>query len=162
MFCFAWGAFVATAVALVVNTAAAYLFTEAGLPEALVAVLVAPVIEEIGKVAGPLLLLWRRRRQIAGIIDGIVYCGLSATGFAMVENILYLGGIRLRGPEWTSSVRPPGWSTVIAIFIVRILLTGFAHPLFTAMTGIGLGISGPGHLRGGPVARPARRPAARR
>ena len=37
-----------------------------------------------------------RRREWSGITDGLVYCGLSAVGFAMVENILYLGGLRLR------------------------------------------------------------------
>ena len=39
----------------------------------------------------------------SGITDGIVYCGLSATGFAMVENILYLGGT-VTGPA--GGVRP--------------------------------------------------------
>jgi len=138
VFCFAWGAFVATSLALAVNTAAAYLFTEAGLPEELVAVVVAPVIEEIGKVAAPLLLLWRRRRQIAGITDGLVYCGLSATGFAMVENILYLGGIGYRaGMEEFGPAT--GLVNLIAIFIMRVFVSGFAHPLFTAAAGLGLG-----------------------
>ena len=44
------------------------------------------------KAAFPLLLFVFYRKAFTGIIDGVVYCGLSATGFAMVENILYLGG----------------------------------------------------------------------
>jgi RsiW-degrading membrane proteinase PrsW (M82 family) len=137
LLCFGWGAAVATTVASQVNTWSADLFDRVGLPDALVAVLVAPVIEETMKAGFPLLLLWRRRREISGITDGIVYCGLSATGFAMVENILYLGGYGWNagdkyGPASAANM-------VIIVFIGRILFSAFAHPLFTSMTGIGLG-----------------------
>jgi RsiW-degrading membrane proteinase PrsW (M82 family) len=136
--CFAWGAFVATAVALGANTGAAWLFRELGLFEGLVAVVVAPVIEEVGKVFAPLLLWWRRR-AVTGITRGIVYCGLSATGFAMVENILYLGGYGYRtGLEEYGPAT--GLQLVFATFIVRILMAGFAHPLFTSAAGIGIGL----------------------
>ena len=137
---FSWGAVVATTIALLVNTGASKLFASMGLPDALVAVLVAPIIEESSKALGPLLLLLTRRREFSGITDGLVYAGLSATGFAMVENILYLGG-----HAYASGLQQYGPATaaesVIALFIVRIMLSGFAHPLFTAATGIGLGIA---------------------
>jgi RsiW-degrading membrane proteinase PrsW (M82 family) len=137
---FGWGAFVATLVALGVNSGSAWLFERVGLPDALVGVFVAPFIEELMKALGPILLLVFRRREFSGITDGIVYCGLSATGFAMVENILYLGGY---GYASNADQYGPasGAQAVIALFIARIVLTGFAHPLFTAMTGIGLGIA---------------------
>ena len=140
VFCFAWGASVATLAALGVNTGVAWIFEQIGLPDALVAVLVAPFIEESMKALGPILLLWRRRREWSGITDGIVYCGLSAIGFAMVENVLYLGG---HGYAAGADQYGPatGIQNVFLIFIVRILFTGFAHPLFTSMSGIGLGIS---------------------
>ncbi|MEV4823676.1 PrsW family intramembrane metalloprotease [Micromonospora sp. NPDC049274] len=140
IFCFAWGAFVATAASLNVNEFAAGRFADWGLPSALTGVLVAPFIEELTKALGPILLLVFRRREWSGITDGLVYCGLSAVGFAMVENILYLGGYGYAagadryGPA-------TGAQQVIAIFIVRILLFGFAHPLFTSMTGVGLGVA---------------------
>ncbi|MFD6757048.1 PrsW family intramembrane metalloprotease [Micromonospora gifhornensis] len=140
IFCFGWGAFVSTAASLLVNETAAGWFEDQGLPVALTAVLVAPFIEELTKAIAPILLLVFRRREWSGITDGLVYCGLSAIGFAMVENILYLGG-----HGYASGAEQYGPATgaqqVIAIFIVRILLFGFAHPLFTAMTGIGLGIA---------------------
>ncbi|MEU4370459.1 PrsW family intramembrane metalloprotease [Micromonospora chersina] len=140
IFCFAWGAFVSTAISLLVNETGARLFKDWGLPAALTAVLVAPFIEELTKAAGPLLLLIFRRREFSGITDGLVYCGLSAVGFAMVENILYLGGYGYRtGVEEYGPAT--GARQVIAIFIVRILLFGFAHPLFTSMTGVGLGVA---------------------
>ncbi|MDG4794225.1 PrsW family intramembrane metalloprotease [Micromonospora sp. WMMD1082] len=140
IFCFAWGAFVSTSASLLVNDTAATWLEQRDLPIGITAVLVAPFIEELTKALGPILLLIFRRREWSGITDGLVYCGLSAIGFAMVENILYLGGY-----GYASGVEEYGPATgaqqVIAIFIVRILLFGFAHPLFTAMTGIGLGIS---------------------
>ena len=139
-FCFAWGAAIATSVALFVNTQTAKLFEHWGLPDALVAVLVAPFIEESMKALGPILLSWRRRSEWSGITDGIVYCGMSALGFAMVENVLYLGkhGYAAGAEEYGPAT---GLQNLFLIFIVRILFTGFAHPLFTSMTGIGLGIS---------------------
>ena len=138
LFCFAWGSSVATLTALGVNSLASVVFDHLGLPDALVAVLVAPFIEESMKAAGPILLLWRRRREWSGITDGIVYCGLSAIGFAMVENVLYLGG---HGYAAGADQYGPatGIQNVFLIFIVRILFTGFAHPLFTSMSGVGLG-----------------------
>ncbi|MBO4210325.1 PrsW family intramembrane metalloprotease [Micromonospora echinofusca] len=140
IFCFAWGAFVSTAASINVNGFFADRFQEWGLPDALVAVLVAPFIEELTKALGPVLLFVFRRREWSGITDGLVYCGLSAVGFAMVENILYLGG-----HGYASGVEQYGPATgaqnLIAIFMVRILLFGMAHPMFTAMTGIGLGIA---------------------
>jgi RsiW-degrading membrane proteinase PrsW (M82 family) len=138
--CFGWGASVATYTALEVNTRASHAFESWGLPDALVAVLVAPFIEELMKALFPILLLVFRRREWSGITDGIVYCGLSAVGFAMVENILYLGG---HGYAAGAHQYGPatGAQNLFAIFIVRILFTGFAHPLFTSMTGVGLGIA---------------------
>ncbi|MFI7603769.1 PrsW family intramembrane metalloprotease [Micromonospora sp. NPDC049366] len=140
IFCFAWGAFVSTAASLTVNEFAARQFAHFGLPAALTGVLAAPFIEELTKALGPILLLVFRRREWSGITDGLVYCGLSAVGFAMVENILYLGGYGFAsGAERFGPAT--GAQQVIAIFIVRILLFGFAHPLFTSMTGVGLGIA---------------------
>ncbi|MEE6259248.1 PrsW family intramembrane metalloprotease [Plantactinospora sonchi] len=140
VFCFGWGAAVSTYASLNVNGFAADLFHSAGLSDSLVAVLVAPFIEELTKALGPILLLLFRRREWSGITDGIVYCGMSAIGFAMVENILYLGGLGYA--EGASQYGPAtGTMNLFAVFISRVLISGFAHPLFTAMTGVGLGIA---------------------
>jgi protease PrsW len=138
--CFTWGAFVATGVALVVNTQTAKLFEAHDIPDGVVAVVVAPFIEESMKALGPLILLWFFRRQISGITDGIVYCGLSATGFAMTENILYLGGHGYAAGAKEYGVNT-GLQLLFATFLVRVIFSAFAHPLFTAMTGIGIGIA---------------------
>ncbi len=136
-FCLAWGATFGAGLALALNQTAVKVLH---LPLALVAVAVAPPVEESMKALGPLLLFWFRPRAFSGVVDGIVYCGLSATGFAMLENILYLGGYGYAAGAERGGV-PGGVAQTIAIFFVRIALTGFAHPLFTSMTGIGLGVA---------------------
>lgn len=137
LFAFAWGAAPATLVSYLVNTFAA---RTVELPEALVGVLVAPFIEEIMKALGPLAILLFRRNRISGVTDGIVYCGLSGVGFAMVENVLYLGGHGfMAGYEQYGPAS--GTALVFGMFIGRIFMSGFAHPLFTSMTGIGIGLA---------------------
>lgn len=141
-FVFGWGACVATSVALGVNTLGSYLFVKAGMDSGGDAVLVAPFIEETMKALGPVLLLVflrRKTRQPISVVDGIVYFGLSATGFAMAENILYLGGIYVTGSQEGGALS--GALQLAVLFIMRIGVSGFAHPLFTSMTGIGFGIS---------------------
>jgi protease PrsW len=135
--CFLWGAGVATSGAILVNNQATDLLVRLGRPDALEGVLVAPLIEEFLKAAFPVLLFVFYRKAYTGIIDGVVYCGLSGTGFAMVENILYVGGHGFaEGSERGASA---GAFYALLTVIVRIPLSGFAHPLFTAMTGFGLG-----------------------
>jgi hypothetical protein len=58
----------------------------------------------------------------------------------MVENVLYLGGHGYQAGVQEYG-QASGLMNLFAVFIVRILFTGFAHPLFTSMTGIGLGLS---------------------
>ena len=55
------------------------------------AVIQAPLVEELCKGAGVLLLFFLRRRTFDGPIDGVVYAGMIAAGFAFTENILYFG-----------------------------------------------------------------------
>src|SRR5665811_423001 len=54
--------------------------------------IVAPITEEGAKGLFVLLLLWARRHELDGILDGIVYAGMVGVGFAFTENILYLTG----------------------------------------------------------------------
>ncbi|MFC7482659.1 PrsW family intramembrane metalloprotease [Luedemannella flava] len=123
-----------------VNTTAGWLFERWGISDIVVGVVVAPVIEETMKAAFPIGIFLLARRRFSGVTDGIVFCGLSATGFAMVENILYLGGYGY-APGAEQSGFAGGALAVEAMFIGRVLLSGFGHPLFTSMTGIGLGIA---------------------
>lgn len=63
------------------------------------AAVVAPLTEEFAKGAFVVLLLWLRRNEIGGVLDGLVYAGLVGIGFAFVENVLYLAGAYLGGAD---------------------------------------------------------------
>jgi RsiW-degrading membrane proteinase PrsW (M82 family) len=135
-FCFGWGACVATAIALGVNTGAAYLLHRNGLDQNLAAVVSAPVIEEIAKLLGPLLVYWTARRHLTGTLDAIVYCGLAGAGFAVAENVLYASGAYVLGASLGDAA---GIAQVTILVVVRGLATMFAHPLMTGLSAIGLG-----------------------
>lgn len=116
-----WGATVAAVVSLIVNSVVAW---QAG--ETVGAVVSAPIIEEAAKAAG---ILWAlRRREVDGTMDGIVYAGWVALGFAVIEDGLYFADASQYG-------------ILTQTFVVRALLTPFAHPLFTVWTGIAIGRS---------------------
>ncbi len=116
-----WGAAVAGFVSGIVNSIVAY-----GFGETWAVVVSAPLIEEFTKGLG---VYWAlRRREIDGVADGIVYAGWVALGFAVVEDFLY----------FTTAVEAGMWREV---FIVRALLTPFAHPLFTAWIGMAIGLA---------------------
>ncbi|MFI1854920.1 PrsW family intramembrane metalloprotease [Streptomyces sp. NPDC020480] len=147
IFAFAWGACAATLVALIANGfATEWLMTTvadstpSGQADADTwgATFVAPVVEESAKAAAVLLLFLFRRRDFNGIVDGVVIAGITATGFAFTENILYLGTAFVSDQEFGySGIR----STTAATFFIRAVMSPFAHPLFTAATGIGFGIA---------------------
>jgi len=129
-----WGGFVATAAALVLQGVGG-LFV--GLDSDASLAVVAPVTEEATKGAFLLLLLWWRRAELDGILDGIVYAGMVGIGFAFVENILYLAAAY----NGTDGTGPGGTSALTATFVVREVFSPFAHPFFTSFTGIGVGVA---------------------
>jgi RsiW-degrading membrane proteinase PrsW (M82 family) len=128
---FAWGAGFATFGALVINTASLIAIKSAGGDMTTTAVFVAPFVEEAFKGSAIVMILLLRRREFDGIVDGIVYAGMAGIGFAFVENVLYLG--RTLGDS--------GSGGTIFVFVFRCVVSPFAHPLFTAATGIGIGIA---------------------
>lgn len=131
---FLWGALVATLVAAVFNTSAIVVLRSATDPDAALAttaVLVAPVVEEALKGAFVLLVWWFLRREFDGVTDGMVYAGVTAAGFAFTENIQYLAQAYTDG----------GREALTATFVARCLLSPFAHPMFTILTGVGVGVA---------------------
>ncbi|RNL71794.1 PrsW family intramembrane metalloprotease [Streptomyces sp. I6] len=142
VFAFAWGACAAALVAIIANTfATRWIATATADPthaDAIGATVIAPVVEETAKAAAVLLLFLFRRQDFTGLVDGVVIAGFTATGFAFTENILYLGNAFGEDRQFGTS----GFASVTAAtFFVRIVMSPFAHPLFTVLTGIGFGLA---------------------
>ena len=130
---FIWGAGIAVFFSLLFNVVHQGVLVEiAGAASAttLTAVIGAPFIEELTKGAALFLLFLWKRDHFDNVTDGIVYASMVGLGFAMTENVQYYG----------EALANEG-SFVAAVFFLRGILGPFAHPLFTSMTGIGLGFA---------------------
>ncbi|MFJ6631273.1 PrsW family intramembrane metalloprotease [Streptomyces sp. NPDC091376] len=148
LFAFAWGACAAALVAIIANSfATQWIATATADPthaDTIGATVIAPVVEESAKATAVLLIFLFRRRDFTGVVDGVVVAGFTATGFAFTENILYLGTAFGEDQQIGAS----GFASVTAAtFFVRIVMSPFAHPLFTVLTGIGFGLAAAGAQR---------------
>lgn len=136
---FAWGALVAVIVSFIINTGIGvitYQVTgDAQIADAVGGVISAPIFEEGSKGLGVLILLIFFRKYFDDILDGIVFAGVIALGFATVENVLYYG----------RAIGGGGVTGLALLFLIRGIASPFAHVTFTAMTGIGCGISRESH-----------------
>lgn len=138
-----WGACVATFISAQINTWAASQLSIAGDgdpatgPRA--AIFVAPFVEEAAKGTVLFWLAILMRYQWTSRLSGIVLAGLSGVGFAFVENVLYYGRAYRYAARTFGQVPP--LEALQQLFWLRGVLTFFGHPLFTAMTGIGLAVA---------------------
>jgi protease PrsW len=145
VFAFAWGAGIAALFALIINTAGLEYVTQpalgAGTGEYVSATFGAPVVEETLKGLVLIGLLWRRRAELDGPTDGVIYAAMVGLGFAMMENVGYYinalitpqdGGVALLG----------------FTFVLRGVLSPLLHPIFTSMTGLGVAYAA-SHRRAG-------------
>ncbi|MGA0121721.1 MAG: PrsW family intramembrane metalloprotease [Gaiellales bacterium] len=121
---FLWGAGAATAIALLVNTVVGL---TAG--DFAAAVFSAPIVEEAAKALALVFVVRRRPGLLDGVHDGIVYAAWVGLGFATVENVLY----------YAEALASGGTEALAGTAVLRGLVTPLCHPIFTAMTGIGLG-----------------------
>lgn len=133
---FIWGAVIAAGAAFIVNTflgLGVYLFSGSqAFTELSTADAIAPVIEESLKGSACLLVFLFFRREFDSILDGIVYAAITAIGFAATENVYYL---------FTYGFQQNGFSGILYMFFVRVILVGWQHPFYTAFIGIGLAIA---------------------
>jgi len=84
----------------------------------------APVVEEALKGLGVLAIFFLWQREFDGVMDGVLYGATVGLGFALTENLLYL-------------FSPTAWE----VMLLRILPFGLNHALFTAFTGVCLGLA---------------------
>ncbi len=133
---FLWGAVVAAGSAFLINTTLGlgiYVFTGSNFATDLATgSLVAPLVEETLKglaVFGVFLVF---RSEFDSVLDGIIYAGVAALGFAATENTYYI---------YTYGFQQGGWGGLLTLSIVRVILVGWQHPFYTAFFGIGLALA---------------------
>lgn len=123
-----WGAVVAVVISFVGEQ---LLFALPGTDSFVDTAVIAPLVEEAGKGLFLLAVVLLRRHQMHGVLDGLIYAALVGIGFAFVEDILY----------YLSALVQSGGAALTLTFIVRGIISPFAHPLFTAATGLGVGLA---------------------
>ncbi len=122
---FGWGAVAAVGFSFVGEQ---LVFGLSGTNEFINLAVAAPLVEELGKGLFLVAVVIFRRAELYGPLDGIVYGALVGIGFAFVEDIVY----------YLQSLQ----SGQLGItFFLRGIMGPFAHPLFTAATGLGIGIA---------------------
>jgi RsiW-degrading membrane proteinase PrsW (M82 family) len=134
--CFLWGAVVATAGAVIWSSifelGIRALVGSEEIVELSGAILVAPIVEESLKGLAVLIVFLAFRHEFDSILDGIVYAGITALGFAATENLLYL---------YFAGYAEDGMGGMLALFVLRVVLGGWGHAVYTAFIGIGLAMA---------------------
>jgi len=133
---FLWGVVIAGGGAYILNIAfgiGVYILTgSVGAADFSTTSIIAPIIEEALKGLAVLVVFLMFRNEFDSVLDGIVYGGITAMGFAAIENVLYI---------YRNGFLESGWQGFWALVIIRVLLVGWMHPFFTAFTGIGLAVA---------------------
>ncbi len=141
---FMWGTF-STLIPLIINTFASLILLPLGTTASItiVAILVAPLIEEVSKGIG--LLLISAHHEFDDINDGLLYGFAIGVGFAFFENLNYITeGIISVQQAINSGI---GFETPIqatfmwlSIIFLRIFFLTIGHGIFTATTGLFTGL----------------------
>ncbi len=142
---FAWGAVVAAVGAFILNTIFSigiyYLTDSAELAEITGASVSAPLVEESLKGLAVLIVFFVFRHEFDSLLDGIVYAGITALGFAATENVYYLYVVGYLSTLEASGSAEEGMSALLTLFGLRVILGAWNHAFYTAFIGIGLAIS---------------------
>jgi RsiW-degrading membrane proteinase PrsW (M82 family) len=146
-----WGAWIAAAYALLLNTSGGLVLVQAmnddvalkaeieseganveDIGSIFVAWLIAPPVEEIMKGLGILLVFWLLRYEFDGVRDGIIYGGLIGLGFNIMETVQYI----------MAGYAATGYAPYMEQIAVRFVFLGLdGHLLYSALFGAGLGLA---------------------
>lgn len=133
---FMWGVLIAGGGAYIINTVmglGVYIVTGSeSATDFATASIIAPVVEESLKGLAVLVVFFLFRKEFDSILDGIIYAGITALGFAAIENVMYI---------YEYGYQESGWSGLWQLVFIRVILVGWQHPFYTAFTGIGLAIA---------------------
>ncbi|MBA2697650.1 MAG: PrsW family intramembrane metalloprotease [Nocardioidaceae bacterium] len=140
MVAFLYGALVATYLSLQLNGWLAGLIGDRAGATPRSAVFIAPWTEEVAKALVIFLIVIWRRHDFNAVVAGIVYGGLAGVGFAFTENVVYYGQLFQQvlnsGDGATKAL-----DAVQQLFVLRGLAAPFVHPMFTLVTGMGVGLA---------------------
>ena len=132
---FFWGMVIAAGGAFIINTAfgyGIYIFTGSEVAADIgTTSIVAPIVEEFLKGLAVIIVFFFFYKEFDSILDGIIYGGIVALGFAATENTLYI----FRGYEEN------GWGGLFLLVFIRVIIVGWQHPFYTAFTGIGFAVA---------------------
>ena len=133
---FMWGVVIAGGGAYIINTVmglGVYIVTGSeGATDFATASIIAPIVEESLKGLAVLVVFLLFRKEFDSVLDGIIYAGITALGFAAIENVLYI---------YERGYLESGWSGLWTLVFIRVILVGWQHPFYTAFTGIGLAVA---------------------
>jgi RsiW-degrading membrane proteinase PrsW (M82 family) len=133
---FLWGAVVAAGSAFIIDTllgVGVYIFTNSNAATDLATgSLIAPLVEETLKGLAVVAVFLVFRREFDSVLDGIIYAGVAALGFAATENTYYI---------YNYGFLESGWSGLLSLTFVRVILVGWQHPFYTSFIGIGLALA---------------------
>jgi protease PrsW len=131
---FVWGAVPSVVAAIILNlmvSLPSYLLLGESGGEFVSAVLIAPVLEESlkGLALVGILLLWRH--EFDSPLDGVIYGATVGLGFAMVENLLYFLSVygEFGRAAWQANI------------VLRAVVFGLNHALYSSLTGLGISVS---------------------
>lgn len=128
---FLWGAIGSVILTFILAPLFYLLFPFVAESMALNATLQAPVVEEFAKGIFVLTIALFFKKYMDGPIDAVVYMVLVAAGFAFTENILY----------FIQSLSSVGVIGLGFTFVMRGLMSPFAHALFSLPMGILIGLA---------------------
>ena len=133
---FAWGAVIASGAAFIINsltsTGIYWLTQNTFATQLTISTLVAPLVEETLKGLAVLIVFLLFRAEFDSPLDGLVYGGITALGFAATENSWYI---------YQLGFLENSWQGLLDLTLIRVILVGWQHPFYTAFIGLGLAFS---------------------
>ncbi len=133
--CFFWGATVACGFSVFVNTFLGSLAASLTNPETgdvMTVCVIAPLFEESAKGLAVLVVFLILRDEFDNAVEGMLLGAASGLGFAVVENCTYFTRFLLEG----------GVDVILIMGTYRMFTVAFiGHPVYTSMTGLGLGLA---------------------
>jgi len=127
---FFWGAIPAVILTLIAGLTTS--FGAEGFASDLIAFCIqAPIVEEFSKGLALLGLFIFHRRQLDGILDGLVYGALVGFGFSMTEDFLY----------YLSALSEGGLLALLPTVLLRSIFFALNHSVYTGLIGMGFGLA---------------------